>query len=344
MATIRLRNGKNGKSYQVQVRLKGLEVETASFKSLTKAKLWAQFTEAAIREGRHFTGSAAKKYTLADMIERFLEHPAIADKTKKQYCPQLAWWSKQLGHLTLSEITPDKIARQRVKLINDGYQYSSVNRYVSALSSAFGIAVREFGWLETNPCSKVRKLTEPRGRTRYLTDDERSRLLVACEKCGVHELTIIVTLALSTGARKSEIRWLRWGDVDLQNKTLLFRETKNKTLRSIPLVGRGLILLKEWGKIRRLDTDIVFPGKNPKHPILFEKSWRAVLKAADIEDFRFHDLRHSAASYLVMSGVHIRSVAEILGHKTLGMVQRYTHLSPEHLRSEITRTMEAINL
>ena len=344
MATIRVRNGKNGKSYQVQVRLKGLEVETASFKSLTKAKLWAQSIEAAIREGRHFTRSAAKKYTLADLTERFLNHPTLAGKTRKQYTPQLAWWSNQLGTLTLSDVTPDKIARQREILIKNGYQHSSANRYVSALSSAFGIAVREFGWLDSNPCSKVRKLTEPRGRTRYLTDDERNRLLAACEDYGVHELTIIVTLALNTGARKSEIRWLRWEDVDLQKGTLLFRETKNKMLRAVPLVGRGLPLLKEWGKVRRLDTDLVFPGKNPKHPILFEKSWRAVLEAADIKDFRFHDLRHSAASYLVMSGVHIRTVAEILGHKTLGMVQRYSHLSPEHLRSEITRTMEAINL
>jgi integrase len=206
------------------------------------------------------------------------------------------------------------------------------------------MAVKEFGWIDINPCSRVRKLSEPRGRTRFLTDDERERLLASCEDSNTKELLIIVLLALSTGARKNEIRWLRWDDVNMQTETVIFRETKNGTIRSVPIVGRGLDLIREWGKIRRLDTDLVFPGKNPKHPVLFEKSWKRTLKDSDIEDFRFHDLRHSTASYLIMAGVHMRTVAEILGHRTLAMVQRYSHLSPEHLRGELTRTMESVNL
>ena len=344
MASIRKRDGKNGSSYQVQVRIKGGGVESASFKSLTKAKIWAQSVEASIRDGKHFANNAAKKHTLSDLIERFLDHPSIKDKTKLNYGPQLKWWISQLGDNKLVDITPDKISRSRDGLLKKGFQKSSTNRYVAALSSAYSMAVKEFGWTDTNPCSKVRKLSEPRGRTRFLTDDERERLLISCENSNAKELLIIVLLALSTGARKNEIRWLRWGDVNVQIGTVIFRETKNGTIRSVPLVGRGLDLIREWGKIRRLDTDLVFPGKNPKHPVLFEKSWKKVLKESDIEDFRFHDLRHSAASYLIMAGVHMRTVAEILGHKTLAMVQRYSHLSPEHLRGELTRTMESVNL
>ena len=344
MATIRKREGKKGISYQVQVRLKGGGLETASFKSLTKAKLWAQSIEASIREGRHFTSSESKKHTLNDLIERFLNNPGLKSKTSLQYTSQLQWWSEQLGTLTLSEITPDKIATKRDKLLSNGYKTSSANRYVAALSSACAMASREFGWIQTNPCSKIRKLSEPRGRTRYLSDEERGLLIEACEKSGVKELFIIVVLALNTGARKNELRWLRWSDVDLQKGTLMFQDTKNDMIRSIPVVGRGLDILREWGKLRRLDTDLVFPGKNPENPVLFEKSWRNALKSAGIEDFRFHDLRHSAASYLAMNGVPIRTIAEILGHKTLGMVQRYSHLNPEHLRSEISRTMKEVNL
>jgi len=344
MATIRKREGKKGISYQVQVRLKGGGLETASFKSLTKAKLWAQSIEASIREGRHFTSSESKKHTLNDLIERFLNNPGLKSKTSLQYTSQLQWWSEQLGTLTLSEITPDKIATKRDKLLSKGYKTSSANRYVAALSSACAMASREFGWIQTNPCSKIRKLSEPRGRTRYLSDEERGLLIEACEKSGVKELFIIVVLALNTGARKNELRWLRRSDVDLQQGTLMFQDTKNDMIRSIPVVGRGLDILREWGKLRRLDTDLVFPGKNPENPVLFEKSWRNALKSAGIEDFRFHDLRHSAASYLAMNGVPIRTIAEILGHKTLGMVQRYSHLNPEHLRSEISRTMKEVNL
>jgi len=344
MASIRKRDGKNGSSYQVQVRIKGGGVENASFKSLTKAKIWAQSVEASIRDGKHFNMNAAKKHTLSDLIVRFLDHPSIKDKTKLNYGPQLKWWISQLGEHKLVDITPDKISRSRDGLLKKGFQKSSTNRYVAALSSAYSMAVKEFGWIDTNPCSKVRKLSEPRGRTRFLTDEERERLLISCENSNAKELLIIVLLALSTGARKNEIRWLRWDDVNVQTGTLIFRETKNGTIRSVPLVGRGLDLIREWGKIRRLDTDLVFPGKNPKHPVLFEKSWKKSLKESEIEDFRFHDLRHSAASYLIMAGVHMRTVAEILGHKTLAMVQRYSHLSPEHLRGELTRTMKSVNL
>ena len=344
MATIRKREGKKGTTYSVQVRVKGGNSESASFSSLTKARLWAQSIEAAIRDGRHVTGSEAKRHTLKELAERFLEHPALRPKTKITYGPQLKWWCRHLGSTALADITPDRISQLRDKLLKKGYQPSSANRFVAALSSAFSMAVREFGWLEANPCAKLRKLAESKGRTRYLTDDERERLLAACRESGVRELYIIVVLALSTGARKNELRWLCWGDVDLHQGSLVFRETKNGTPRSVPLVGRSLDLLREWGKVRRLDTPLVFPGKNPDHPILFEKTWRNALEAAKVEDFRFHDLRHSAASYLVMSGVHLRTVAEILGHKTLSMVQRYSHLSPEHLRSEVARTMEAVNL
>ena len=178
----------------------------------------------------------------------------------------------------------------------------------------------------------------------FLTNDEITRLLGTCDESGFPELYIIVVLALSTGTRKSELRWLYWDDVDLQQGILLFRETKNGTMRSVPLVGLGLELLRDWSKIRRVNMELVFPGKNSQTPILFERSWRTVLNDAEIKDFRFHDLRHSAASYLVMNGVHLRTVAEIMGHKTLSMVQRYSHLSPEHLRSEVARTMKAVNL
>ena len=109
MATIRKRDGKNGSSYQVQVRIKGGGVESASFKSLTKAKIWAQSVEASIRDGKHFNKNAAKKHTLGDLIERFLDHPSLKDKTKLNYGPQLKWWISQLGEHKLADITPDKI-------------------------------------------------------------------------------------------------------------------------------------------------------------------------------------------------------------------------------------------
>ena len=140
MATIRKRDGKKGVGYQVQVRNKSGDMEITSFKSLIKLRLWAQSIKASIREGRHFTGSEFKKFTLSDLIDRFLMHPSLKAKTKIQYTPQLLWWSKQLGPLKLSSISPDKIASQRDKLLKRGYKTSTANRYLDALSSAFSMA------------------------------------------------------------------------------------------------------------------------------------------------------------------------------------------------------------
>jgi site-specific recombinase XerD len=96
-------------------------------------------------------------------------------------------------------------------------------------------------------------------------------------------------------------------------------------------------LLLEHSKIRRIDSDLVFPSKkNPKVRHDFRDPWNKALVVAEVEDFRWHDLRHSCASYLAMNGVPMRSIAEILGHKTLSMVQRYTHLSTEHLKEAVS--------
>ena len=130
-----------------------------------------------------------------------------------------------------------------------------------------------------------------------------------------------------------------------KNGVLIFNKTKNDQIRSVPLLGNVLDLLRHRNKVRRINTSMVFPSKaDPKNGILLERPWRTALKNAGIEDFRWHDLRHSAASYLAMSGVPMRSIAEILGHKTLQMVKRYSHLSQEHLREEMSKMAENFNL
>jgi integrase len=147
-----------------------------------------------------------------------------------------------------------------------------------------------------------------------------------------------VILAMSTGGRQSEIWGLNWKCVDLKNGFITFEETKNDEPRSVPLTGHALELMMERSKVPRVDTDLVFPSRvdRQKH-FDFRRPFQMALKASQIKDFRWHDLRHCAASYLVMAGVDMRTVAEILGHKTMQMTQRYTHLSPEHLKDAVAK-------
>lgn len=342
-------NHKQETSYRVKVRLKGYPVQTATFERLTDARKWIQQTESAIREGRHFKLAEAKKHTLEEAIDRYVE-TILPNKPKSQYDQtiQLQWWKKAIGSYTLADITPALLAEQREKLSLESTARrvvrspATVNRYLAALSHLFTIALKEWGWVEENPFQKINKMKEPRGRVRFLSDEERERLLDVCQKSQSSWLYLIVVLALSTGGRRMEILGLSWPDVDFKRELVILHETKNGDRRILPITGHALALLTEHEKHRSSETDLVFPGKNLKTPIDIRTPWNTALKLAEIEDFRFHDLRHSAASYLAMNGASLAEIAEILGHKTLQMVKRYAHLSEAHTVKVVAKMNEKI--
>lgn len=350
MASIEKRTVQEGKiTFRVKVRLKGVPVQTATFDRLTDARKWAQQTEAAIREGRHFKTTEAKRHTLTDAIQRYIKNVLpTKPKSERDQAVQLKWWQENLGSYSLADVTPALIAAQREKLAQ-GFtvrktirSQATVNRYLAALSHVFTIAVKEWGWLEDNPLRKVTKMKEPRGRVRFLHDDERERLLTACKESDSKVLYLAVVLALSTGARRMEILGLHWKDVDLNRGIITLHETKNGERRILPLTGHALELMKGHAKVRQLHCDLVFPGNNLKNPIDVRSPWETALKRAEIADFRWHDLRHSTASYLAMNGASLAEIAEVLGHKTLQMVKRYAHLSEAHTAGIVAKMNQKI--
>jgi integrase len=339
MANFEERIKKNGKKvYRVRVRLKGHPAELATFDRLTDARKWAADIESSIRDGRHFKTGEAKKHTLGEMVDRYIRDvlPAKSDSMQRDQWTQLGWWKDKLGDHLLSDITPALISEHRDLLAREtGMRKkkrspASVIRYMAALSHAYTIAMKEWGWVEDSPMRKVQKPKEPRGRVRFLSDNERERLLTACKGSDNSHLYPVVVLALSTGARKMEIMNLTWEDVDLHRGVAILNETKNDERRALPLTGNALELLKGLRKNRRLGTNLLFPRADGQKPIELRNAWERALKQAQIDDFKFHDLRHSAASYLAMSGASLAEIAEVLGHKTLQMVKRYSHLSEQH--------------
>lgn len=350
MANIEKRTSKEGKlSYRVKIRLKGFPTQQATFDRLTDARKWAQQTESAIREGRHFKTTEAKRRTLGEMIERYIKDILpTKPKNSKNTLLHLTWWKDELGQYSLSEISPALIAEKRDILASGMTSRktprspSTVVRYMAALSHAFTIAVKEWGWVEDSPMRRVTKPKEPRGRVRFLSDEERSLLLNECRNSESKYLYIAVVLALSTGGRRMEILGLCWKDVDLSRGIITLHETKNGERRILPLAGHALELMKQHSKIRHVNSEFVFPSYNLKNPIDLRTPFENALKRAGISDFRWHDLRHSCASYLAMNGASLAEIAEILGHKTLQMVKRYAHLSDAHTSKVVARMNEKI--
>jgi integrase len=240
----------------------------------------------------------------------------------------------------------------------------AVNRYLATLSHVFTVAVKDLHLLDRNPVRDITKPKEARGRVRFLSDDERDALLKACEASTWKPLRALVLLAISTGARRGELVGLRWDDVDLKAGTAIVHETKNGEPRILPLVGKSLEALRELKLQNSARSDYVFPHPNglddrearelkrevgdedADDPTYyhFDAHWYDAVERAGLENFRFHDLRHTTASYLAAQGASLLVIAEVLGHKTLAMVKRYSHLTASHKTSVMKKLAEAKGL
>ncbi len=304
MAVIQERKTAMGKiKYRALVRLKGYPPQSATFERKTDARKWIQDTESDIRNNRHFSKAEAKKHTLSDLIDRYEKLVlAIDPKNLKNKKTHLDWWRNQIGCRMLSELNPALISQCRDYLLSEeisaGKKRSpaTVARYMTSMSHAVNLAVKEWEWLEINPFSRVKKPTEPRGRVRFLDTEERDKLLAACQTSRSKALYPIVVLAISTGMRQGEILNLKWKDIDLSHSRLTLHETKNGERRAVPIVGLAHQVLSELSKVRRMDSQLVFPGTDPEKPINMRAGFDLAVSNAKIEDFRFHDLRHTAAS------------------------------------------------
>lgn len=352
MATIETRQNNDGTTtYRVKIRLKGFPTQSATFSRKTDAKEWAKQTETDIKQGRYFKTAEGKKHTVAKLIGRYLED--TKKRNHKRYLDIkgiLEWWTKEIGVYLLSDVTKALIIEQRDKLLSTSSSNnvkrrssSTVNRYMTALGHVFTLATNEWEWLHDHPMKKISKLPEPRGRVRYLDDNERVKLLESCKEIDNLHLYLLVVLALSTGARHGELINLRWHNVDLARKVITLHDTKNKERRVLPLVHHAFELMQQHNKVKYINSDLVFPSPlDPAKPWNSRSAWLVALKKASIADFRFHDLRHSAASYLAMNGASLAEIAEVLGHKTLSMVKRYAHLSEAHTAKVVQRMNEKI--
>lgn len=347
MASIQKRKSKNGaETYRVRVRMRGFPCQTATFARITDARKWASKIETEIREGKYFNIAESRKHTLGELIDRYLDiELPKKPRSEKLQRTQLNYWKNALGCYLLVDITPALIVQERERLHQQptpkgpSRSPATVNRYLAALSHALSVAVMEWGWLNESPMKKVKRLQEPRGRDRFLSKTEIDRLLEVAKKGTSPHLYLIVVLAVATGMRQGEILNLKWKDVDLGYQRITLGHTKNGEKRVVPLCDFVSEKFKEF-KLdvpRRIDTNYVFPHSKKDRPVNFRKAWEKALIEAGIDNFRFHDLRHTAASHLAMDGATTQVIADILGHKTLNMVKRYAHFTDQHKADAVGR-------
>lgn len=355
MASIRKRINSKGKvSYHVQIRISGHPPLTQTFDKKTDAENWAKKAESEINDGRLLPQKVAQKRLMSELIEEYRTNVLIPLKPKRvrDQGPQLTWWKEKLGRYNLQDVSPALIGKCRDELLSQPFVTptgkekkrtpATVLRYMALLSHVFNVAVKEWEWLAESPMSRVKKPKVSNNRIRYLSADELERLRTQAARSENPYLLTVLEVAVGTGMRYSEIMTLRWRNVLFEGDTtalVLLEQTKNSEPRGVPLAGKAFETVRalrdahkkaNHGKVN--SAALLFPSTRTKdRPVQLRKSWETALERAGIEHFRFHDLRHTTASYLAMEGATAPEIAEVLGHKDLQMVKRYAHLSKAHI-------------
>ena len=310
---------------------------------------------AALKETSSAAGEGER--TLSTLIKKYLVEVAPEKKSAWDIRARLTVWEEKLGSKTLAEITPADISAIKRQL-NQTRSGATVNRFLGVLSAVFSYAIRELHWIETNPLSQVQKFKENNDRIRWLNDEERQQLFSGLEKSESRELKDLVIFCLATGCRKGEALGLTWDDIDFENHSIEFKSVRRRVLCSEASIdektgevnlsfkkNQNDAGLKNKSKIKKLSIDDV--AFHPLVLILMERkfglqsesnfvfphdprhAWQNLIKRTGLKDFKFHDLRHTCASYAIQAGKTLLEVAVQLGHESLVSAKRYAHHDPQ---------------
>lgn len=298
--------------------------------------------------------------SVTELIEAYMHDYSGRDRTRAR-C--LARWAALLGDRPFIELSDEELfqaletirtepARIYVGRDADGRPIerakgkrspATCNRYLAAIAAVFTWAIKRRRAPRTwdNPARRVERQPERNQVVRFLSSEELERLLTACRASSWPRLYLLVLMALTTGARRSELLGLTWSDIDLERSIAHLADTKNGSPRALPLTPVVVDELKRFA-INRPEA-CVFPSRGLlTRPRSFESSWYGALKTARIRHFRFHDLRHSCASMLAQNGASLLEIADVMGHRQLAMVKRYAHLTTDTKAKLVNRVLGGI--
>ena len=326
---------KRGKYYWLDYTFKGKRIrKSLGVTDRKSAKELAAIYVEQIRKGE--LGVIDDKPILfEDAVKKYLEYYKnhVSPTTFKTESNRANLLISHFKGKLLHEITPwmiEQYINERLLKVKP----STVNREIAFLKGLYK-KFTEWKYISKNPMESIKMLKEPPGVIRYLDEEELFTLKQALEKAPIY-LRALVIVALNTGMRKGELMALKWRDVDFKNRIIIATKTKNNERRIIPMNDEVYHALLQLGRHIRSEYIFVNP-KTGKPYVDLKNSWKKLMKEAGIENFRFHDLRHTFASYLAMSGVSPLVIQELLGHKTLTMTKRYSHLSRKHLEDAVKK-------
>lgn len=331
MPTIQTRKRAKGITHTVTVRIKGFAAITETFTRKTDARTWAAATEAAMR-ARKFKDPRLAEIPLGETLSMYMEKISTrkAASTHQRELITTRALLAGLGKETLlSDIDPLHVAQYRdTRLKTVGP--SSVRKELALLSHMFQIVKREWGIPIQNPVSEIQRPAPPQGRLVFLSEAEAYTLAQECRQSKNKRLYAYVLTLLQTALRPGSAAGLKCSQVNLQHNCIDIGTTKNGDPVRVPLSKALMAEIKNILAEKGPDDFLFLPQASVKINQYFREAFERARARAGLQHVHLHDLRHTAASHLLMAGVDLRTLAEILGHRTLQMVMRYTHLLYEH--------------
>lgn len=338
---------KKGIKYKAYVQVRGYAKKAKIFTKKTEAKNWAMAIESAMKNGTYkempngviFEDGTSIK-TLGELIDYFKKNEAPNRYSYvEKYYVMYEWWKNKIGNLKCNEVTPSVLSDCKRILINEdaikkqkGNEKrgsSTINKYLMALSAILTFGKKEYGLWEINPMHDVEKRKLPDLRTRFLSENEIKIIKKGSRKKS-YRLYVFVMLGLTTGARYSEILNLKVENIDFKNNRVHYLNTKNKTNRGVPINKKLAIKIKVLMKIKKISKGYLFLNDKKTKLVYMKGHFEGLIEELKIEDFHFHDLRHTAASHLLMNGATIIELMEIFGWTSQAMARRYAHVSKTH--------------
>lgn len=326
MATFRKRNNK----WQVIVRHHSIGTKAQSFHCKSQAKRWAYELETALEAGQ-YGKLCPSKVTLFDLLTRYLREVTPQKRGKAPEARRLNRLLKDsISLYRLNELSPHILAEFRDRRLRDGVRACQYDLVL--IRHCINLAINEWGLtLDKNPADMVKRPSSSPARERRLTNEELQALLKASTQTRNTCVLPVVLFAIETGMRRSEILSLEWQLIDFNKHTALLPLTKNGSSREVPLSSKAIDILSSQSKRN-------IPKPFPTNANAFRLAWDRLRVRANIEDLKFHDLRHEAISRFFEAGLTLVEVATISGHKDPKMLFRYTHLRAEDIVRKLAKS------
>lgn len=338
MATITKRGG----AWLCQVRRKGYPARSKTFQSRVDAEKWGRLLEAEMDRGVHVANKQAEDTTLADLLDRYLTEVSPKKRSGNSDKSRVAAVKKRLGAYKLTALTPKLLAAYRDEKLRT-LSPQTVIHHLALINCTLTLATREWGFVLPGGVPKVVKPKLASGRDRRVHEGELNAIIAATESSVLADL---IPFAVETGMRRGEMLALDWEYIDFERRTAYLPMTKTGTPRTVPLSTKALAILQ---KRQEGGADVPFDIQEDAVTKAFSRAVKRA-RAAYEEDcsknekptsvrwlvaIRLHDLRHEATSRFFERGLSVVEVAMITGHKTLAMLNRYTHLDAHTVATKL---------